>query len=111
MRARMMFGLTQVECDGDAKECFTELASAHEIFSHNECMACGSKNVKPVVREYDGNTYYEMRCNACRATLAFGQRRADGALYPRRKGKDGEWLPNDGWVVYSRNNNSEETPF
>ena len=112
MRARMMFGLTQVECEGDAKECFTELASAHELFSHNECKACGSKQVRPVVRDYEGNTYYEMKCDACRATLGFGQRRVDGALYPRRKGKDGEWLQNDGWVQFSRRDNSNgEAPF
>lgn len=93
-----------LEVDGkDVKEAFAQLSAAVEVFSQNQCGACGNTEVVPSVRENAGNTYYEMRCNGCHATLSFGQRRQDGALYPRRKNtKTGEWLPNFGWTKYER---------
>jgi hypothetical protein len=33
--------------------------------------------------------------------LNFGTRKADGQIYPRRKDKDSNWLPNNGWTKYS----------
>ena len=98
MKASMIFGGMTVTAEGDSKECFTELAAAAEVFGQHVCGACGSEHTIPVVREVDGNTYYEMRCQKCGCTLGFGQRKADGALYPRRKDKAGNWLPNRGWA-------------
>lgn len=97
MKASMQFGAIRVEAEGDAKECFAEIASAAEVFGQSACGACGSEMVVPVVRDIDGNVYYEMRCQSCGCALGFGQRRVDGKLYPRRK-KDENWLPNRGWV-------------
>jgi hypothetical protein len=97
-----------LEVDGkDVKEAFVQLSSAVEVFSHNQCGACGSPDVAPCVRENAGNTYYEMRCMNCRATLGFGQRRQDGALYPRRKDKNGQWLDNSGWTKFERSGGSD----
>jgi len=98
MKAKMDFGNIVIEAEGDAKEVFTDLAKASEVFGQSTCGACNSANVTPVVREVDGNTYYEMRCNQCYHRLAFGQRRQDGALFPRRKDKEGNWLDNNGWT-------------
>jgi hypothetical protein len=97
MKASMSFGQVTIESEGDTKECFTELAKAAEVFGQSKCGACGSEDVTPVVREIDGNTYYEMRCNQCSHCLGFGQRRQDGALFPRRK-KGEEWLSQRGWI-------------
>jgi hypothetical protein len=97
MQVKMIFGVVHVEASGDAKECFRELASAAEVFGQSECGKCKSKNVLPSVREIDGNTYYEMKCNSCGCCLGFGQRKADGALFPRKR-KDENWLPNGGWI-------------
>lgn len=97
MRATMVFGTIRIECDGDAKECFTELAAAAEVFGNDTCGKCKSKSVVPVAREVDGNHYYEMKCQSCGHALGFGQRKADGALFPRRR-KDEQWLPNGGWI-------------
>lgn len=97
MKARMDCGKVMVEVEGDAKECFAELAKAAEVFGQNKCGACGSEDTVPVVREVEGNHYYEMRCTQCGHCLGFGQRRQDGALFPRRK-KGEEWLPKRGWV-------------
>lgn len=92
-----------LEVEGkDVKDCFSQLVSAVEVFGQNQCRACSCTDVVPVMRENAGNTYYEMRCQECRATLSFGQRRADGALYPRKKDSDGNWIDNNGWKVWER---------
>lgn len=111
MRAKMLFGSIQVESEGDAKEVFKELASAAEVFGQHTCGKCKSKDVQPVVREIDGNTYYEMRCHSCGHAMGFGQRKIDGALYPRRKDKDGNWLPNGGWVDRRQTQTTIPEPF
>ena len=99
MKASMVFGPVQIAVEGDAKACFAELASAAEVFGQSSCGKCGSEHVAPVVREVDGNTYYEMKCKSCGACLSFGQRKVGGALFPRKK-KDEQWLPNNGWVDF-----------
>ena len=90
-----------VEVEGkDTKDCFTQLAGAIEVFGATTCGACDSKNTTPVVREHSGNHYYEVQCHDCGSSLAFGQRRVDGALYPRRKDKDGNYLSSNGWTKW-----------
>lgn len=94
-------GAATIEVDGkDTKDCFGQIAVASEVFRHSQCGACGCPDVWPQVRERDGNHYYEVKCSNCKAELSFGQRRVDGALYPRRKDKDGNWLPNNGWIKW-----------
>ena len=100
MKASMIFGGMTVTAEGDSKECFTELASAAEVFGQHVCGACGSEQTVPVVRELDGNTYYEMKCNSCGCTLGFGQTKVGGRLFPRRKDKAGNWLANRGWADF-----------
>ena len=112
MQASMQFGAIRVEAEGDVKSIFAELAGAAEVFGNSVCGKCGSENVVPVVRDdKDGNTYYEMRCKDCGCALSFGQRRADGRLFPRRK-KDENWLPNGGWVdMRTRTQQPAAEPF
>ncbi len=101
MKVRMNFGSVQIEADGsDTKDCFAQLAGAAEVFGQNRCKNCDSENVVPVVREVDGNTYYEMRCQECGCTLGFGQTKQGGKLFPRRKDKHDNWLANGGWVDF-----------
>ena len=98
-----------VEAEGkDVKDCFTQLAGAVEVFSQNSCQACGCSEVIPMVRENQGNTYYEVKCTGCGATLAFGQRKADGALYPRRKDSNGNFIDNYGWKKWERRQQAEQ---
>jgi hypothetical protein len=112
MQVRYQVGNVQVEVEGkDVKDAFAQLATAVEVFGQQHCGACSSEAVVPVVRTKDGNTYYEMRCKECGATLAFGQKREGGALFPRRRDKDNEYLPNYGWVKYSRQQSDDGTPF
>lgn len=108
MKVRFRAGGTELEVEGkDSKDCFTQLSAALDVFGNHTCGACGSTSVIPVVRENQGNTYYELRCQHCRARLQFGQQKKDGSLYPRRKGKDGQWLEGDGWVKYKPNEAAE----
>lgn len=103
MKVQYKVGNSTVEVDGrDVKDVFSQLSGAVEVFGHAKCGACGSTAVVPSVREVQGNTYYEMRCTQCGATLGFGQRKADGQLYPKRKDKDGNYLDNGGWVKFSK---------
>lgn len=111
MKVQYRVGNAVVEVDGkDVKDVFSQLSGAVEVFGNAGCGACGGTTVVPNVREVQGNTYYEMRCTQCGASLAFGQRKADGALYPKRKDKDGQWLDNGGWVKF-RKRETEDTPF
>ena len=58
-------------------------------------------NFRFVVRNVDGNDYYELRCNDCGAVLAFGQHKKGGTLFPKRKDDEGNYLPNKGWHKWS----------
>lgn len=103
MKVRFKTDAVDIEVDGkDTKDVFVQLAHSVEVFMHTTCGMCDSHSTMPVVRENGGNQYHEMRCMSCGATLAFGQRRSDGALFPKRKDKDGNWLGNSGWVKFRR---------
>jgi|TARA_B100000676_G_scaffold141614_1_gene140269 DNA-directed RNA polymerase subunit RPC12/RpoP len=97
----------QLECDSQ-KELFTQLAQFQEVFSENKCGKCGSENLRFVVRENDGNEYYELRCLDCGAKLAFGVMKKGGGLFPRRKDSDGNWLPDRGWTKWNPKTKSVE---
>lgn len=104
MKVRFKTERVEVEVDGkDTKDVFGQLAGAVEVFSNSVCGACDSRNTMPVVRENAGNTFYEMRCMDCGASLGFGQKKADGALFPKRKdSKTGTWLDGRGWVKFRK---------
>lgn len=98
----------EFELEGEGqKEIFKELASVQEIFGEEKCGLCGSQNLKFVVRNVDGNDYYELKCSDCGAVLAFGQHKKGGTLFPRRKDDEGNWLPNKGWYKWQKEQNSE----
>jgi hypothetical protein len=91
----------ELEASGQ-KEIFKELALIQEIFSEEKCGLCSSTNLKFIVRNVDGNDYYELRCADCGALLAFGQHKKGGTLFPKRKDDNGNYLPNKGWHKYQK---------
>lgn len=113
MRVSYKTSKCEVEVEGsDTKDCFTELAHAIEVFGHGTCGACDSTNTVPSVRESQGNTYFEMRCQDCNSALSFGQTRIGNKLYPRRKGKDGSYLSGNGWVKWqAKATTAADDPF
>tara|TARA_Y100000296_G_scaffold84163_1_gene116797 strand:- start:2182 stop:2511 length:330 start_codon:yes stop_codon:yes gene_type:complete len=91
-----------VEFEADTiKEIFFQLATFQEVFGESACGKCKSENLRFVVRENEGNAYYEIRCRDCGAKLAFGAHKKGGGLFPRRKDAEGNWLPNSGWQKWN----------
>jgi len=102
-------GRLTVEIDSETQtDLFMQLASFQEIFDESECAKCNSENVRFQVRNIDDNLYYELRCLDCGAKLAFGTMKKGGKLFPRRKDKEGNWLPDRGWVKWNKETQQEE---
>ena len=97
-------GRITFEVEGSlVKDIFERVAALQDIFdAEEECGMCGSASIRMVFRETDGNRYYELKCLDCGAAFAFGQRRQGGDLFPRRRDKDGNVLPDNGWSKWDR---------
>ena len=95
-------GRITFEVEGELiKDIFEKIAQLQDIFeSEQECGLCGSDSTRLVARENDGHKYHELRCLDCGGQFSFGQLRNGGDLFPRRKDKDGNWLPDHGWSKY-----------
>lgn len=110
MKVRYKTDGMEIEVEGkDTTACFDELARAAEVFGQNRCGACDNTDIRLVTREAKGFTFREAFCCECKAALAFGVKKADGSLFPRRKDEDGNWLENNGWVMYRPA--SDASPF
>ena len=102
-------GRISVEIEGDTQvEIFQQLANFQEIFAETACGKCESENIRFQVRNVDDNLYYELRCMDCGAKLAFGVMKKGGRLFPKRKDKESNWLPNGGWVKWNPDTQREE---
>ena len=102
-------GRLTVEIDSETQtDLFMQLATFQEIFDESECGKCSSENLRFQVRNIDDNLYYELRCLDCGAKLAFGTMKSGGKLFPRRKDKEGNWLPDRGWVKWNKETQQEE---
>lgn len=104
-----------LEAEGEGiKDCMQAFsdAAATEFLTEAECGVCKCRDIFPNVRtvpdpsDKKGKatfTYPELKCSkvGCWAALELGQKK-DGTLYPKRKDKDGGWLPNRGWKRYTK---------
>jgi hypothetical protein len=103
---------------------FKGISKVQEVFDVQECGCCKNKNLRFVVREVDGNEYYEMHCTdlGCRARLPFGLSKENkGEMYPKKrfaslspaeqKNRESEkeyadghsgYLANNGWYKYKK---------
>jgi hypothetical protein len=98
-----------VEFEADTvREVWNQLAVFQEVFGETACAKCKSSDLRFVVRENDGNHYYELRCNDCGAKLAFGANKKGGGLFPKRKDSEGKWLPDKGWQKWNPDTKSLE---
>lgn len=110
----MSFSITRngITVEGDKMaDVFKELAALQEVFSVDECGKCGSTDLRYVVREdSEENEYFELHCQDrnCRARFAFGQMKTPkGRLFPKRKDKEGKWLPDNGWTKWDKEKQKE----
>ena len=91
------------ELDGSGqKDMFEQLAMVQEIFGQDVCGKCKSENLVYRIRENDGNKFYELMCKKCFAVLSFGQHKIGGTLFPSKKDKGGDWLPDNGWTKWNK---------
>lgn len=109
MRVGTWFNNFYVEGEGDTQtKAFESLAANSEPFkAASWCPRVDGKNgsdkVILVVREVDGNKFYEARClEPPFAKLKFGQHKSGGSLFPKREGGV------DGWTVYNKETKQEE---
>jgi hypothetical protein len=107
MRLTYTNGKLRTEFEGTQADVFGQLAQFQEVFEESKCGKCNSDDLRYVVRENDGNKYYELHCKKCRAKLAFGQHKNEQkTLFPKRKAsandptglEKGAWLPDRGWL-------------
>lgn len=92
----------EFELEGNGqKEVFKELSTIQEIFAEDSCGVCNKRDIRYIVRNVDGNDFYELRCTDCGAVLAFGQHKKGGTLFPKRKDESNNYLPNRGWHKWS----------
>lgn len=92
------------------KELFKQLAGFQEVFDQCKCGKCGNESIKFVVRTVQDNEYYELRCDSsqCRAKLTMGVNKKGGSLFPKRKDKEGNWLPDQGWTRWNPQTSKDE---
>lgn len=95
-------------------ECFEQMAALQDIFE--SCPIDGSKgDFKLVVRdvEKDGEAYryYELWDRATKAKKPlhiYKQKDKKGLMYVAKKDKDGNYYPNDGWIVFNKEGGATE---
>lgn len=81
----------------NVKDAFMKIGMLQEAFeADTACGCCGSPRIKLEMRTAGEYVYYELRCNACKARLDFGQAKKGGALFAKRD----EHPDTAGWYVY-----------
>lgn len=70
---------------------------------------CGKKECKSTALRYnvrktaDDDKYYEIKCLKCHAAVNLSVHRKGGkmgSVYLKRKDKEGNWLPDNGWLKW-----------
>ena len=107
-------GFTVTTEVNNLKELFQKTGSYAEILSESECGLCHSTAIMPRVRKAGDNDeydFYEIVClnSACRARKEYGQSKDKVSLFPQRKDKEGNWLPNNGWTKYQKEGSPERS--
>ncbi len=97
-------GRISFEVSGEAvKDVFREIARVQEVFdAHHACGMCKSVDIAFRVRTVEDDEYFEVICKSCYARFEFGQNKKGGGLFPKRKDKSGEHIPNNGWSKYQK---------
>lgn len=110
-------GRMTVELEGNSQaEIWRQIASFQEVFEDTKITKFEqtSDDVRFTVRkDDDDNEYFELRYAGDNPKLfgvkkAFGQnKKPEGKLFPKRKDKEGNYLPDNGWVKYDKEQGKE----
>jgi hypothetical protein len=90
---------------------FAALAAADEVFTNEVCGKCGHTHTTYVVRNVNGDKYYEKQCMnpSCRAKKPFSLHKEGGTMYFQKKKKGTEeYWGNNGWRVWNKETGQEE---
>lgn len=104
----------------DQQTAFKEIADFQEIFEGAPVVIDGvavpSENIRFRVRTVDKNDFYEKVYVGSNPDL-WGYKlelgcslENKGALFPKRKDKEGNYRKNDGWYKFSKNDSTEQKP-
>lgn len=101
MKLTSRVGGYTIEVEGkDAEELFRNTAEMQELLSYgNKCGKTGNPDVIMRVRTSGDYEFFEYVCPESNTTLSLGRTKA-GGFFPKKKGKDGSWLPNNGWLTW-----------
>jgi hypothetical protein len=101
MKLTSRVGGYTVEVEGnDAEELFRKTAEMQELLSYgNKCGKTGNPDIIMRVRTSGDYEFFEYVCPEANTTLSLGRTKA-GGFFPKKKGKDGSWLPNNGWLTW-----------
>jgi len=103
MKCEFKAGDLTFSVEGDSpKTLMEQLSTAQEVFSQKMCGVCKNPDLRYMVREVDGNNFYEVVCQdlKCRAKFQFGQHKKGDTLFPKRKDTEGNYIANNGWVKW-----------
>lgn len=87
MEVKFQCGKFEVSLDcTNEKDMFQKVADLQEVFGNRYFGPDGEEDTDLVysVRESDGNKFYELVSYKYKKRLQFGQRKADGALFPKK---------------------------
>lgn len=99
------------------KEGFKWIADMQDVFGNLVCERNGSssESVRLRVRTNDDNDFYEAYCykgdsNTFRAVKRFGVNKDKdrAGLFPKTRDDQGNYLDNNGWVVFNRETKRDE---
>lgn len=101
MKLKTRVGSWEVEVEGDdLNDAFYKMAEASELLSHGfKCGKTGNNDIIMRVRQAGEYSFPEFFNPEGQTSLSLGQKK-DGGFFPKRKGKNGEWLPNGGWMTW-----------
>jgi len=107
-------GRMSAEFEGTQSEIWEQIAHFQEVFEIGPATKNGESddNVRFVVREVEDNKYYELRYTGSNPKLlgakkSFGQHKKGGGLFPKNKDDEGNWLPDNGWRQWDKDQKKE----
>jgi hypothetical protein len=109
-KVRMQVNKVWIEVDSMCvKDAIQGISEYAEFFGEPCCGVCQGVDLLPShrtakARDGSGRSYdfYELVCRSCKAKLSFGQHLEGGTLFPRRKDRDENELPANGWQQWER---------
>lgn len=90
------------------RDLFEKVAHLNEVFNNVVCGKCRSENTFMRVRNVNDDKFYEYVCSDCYARFSLGCHKKGNTLFPHRKDKEGNYLPDGGWMKYNKETGKEE---